>query len=303
MNGNGMVGLDGSMNADTSAGKVKRTRLVEPSEGGMKVISRSKGFRSAYERRRQSKKVSMLLVCVAALIIVSAFAVAAFGKEAQTRAGIQAAPVASFTAVVTGPTVNVDGSASTSDTSIVSYDWNWGDNVTGKPGVTSSHTYLITRTYTITLTVTDTLGQKGTSSNAYAVVNSAIPPLPFYVLGTTYASDGVTPLPGCTINITDVRTGTTLIGTVSDGTGFYAGDISLLYQLVGDNVIVNATGPAGETGFGTGVIGTDPYVVIDVTLTSGVIPEFTDIVIPIVGMISIFAVARVASSRRGEEKP
>jgi PKD repeat protein len=176
-------------------------------------------------------------------------------------------PVAVFTADVTGPTVRVNGMNSTSSAGALSYSWNWGDNVTGPSGVTASHTYLITRTYTITLTVTDTLGQKGTASKTVSIANSAIPPLPYYVVGTVYASDGVTPLAGCTVTITDVRTGTTLIGVVSDDTGFYAGDISPMYQLVGDNLIVNVIGPAGQTGSGTGVIGTDPYVSVNVTLS------------------------------------
>jgi hypothetical protein len=177
-------------------------------------------------------------------------------------------PVASFivTSAANAATVTVDASASTG-TGTLSYSWNWGDFVTGPSGVTSSHKYLTTLDWTITLTVTDSLGQKGTVSKIVHVVNSAIPPLPYYVLGTIYASDGVTPLAGYTVTITDVRTGTTLIGAVSDDTGFYAGDISPLYQLAGDNLIVNVVGPAGQTGSGTGVIGTDPYVLIDVTMS------------------------------------
>ena len=178
-------------------------------------------------------------------------------------------PVASFivTSAANAATVTVDASASTG-TGALSYSWNWGDFVTGPSGVTSSHKYLTTLDWTITLTVTDSLGQKGTVSKIVHVVNTAIPPLPWYVVGTIYASDGVTPLSGCTVTITDVRTGTTLIVDIpSDETGFYAGDISPLYQLVGDDLIVNVVGPAGQTGSGTGVVGTDPYVAIDVTMS------------------------------------
>jgi hypothetical protein len=74
--------------------------------------------------------------------------------------------------------------------------------------------------------------------------------------------------------------------------------------VAGDNLIVNATGPSGEKGTSTGVVDTSvPYLNIDVTLTGTGIPEFADIAIPIAGMISIFAVARVVSSRRDEERP
>jgi PKD repeat protein len=304
VNSNGKVGLDGAgMRVSSGSEKVKWTRLVDPSESGMIAVPRSKGPRSAYQRRSSSRKLSLLLVCAAAMIIVSAVAVVALSREGQTKAGIQALPVASFTTSGAGTkTVSVDGSASTSDTGIVSYSWDWGDTVVGMD-MTSSHTYLTTGTYTITLTVTDTLGQTDTASHDVDVVNTDIPPTPFLVYGTTYDSDGVTPLPGCAVNITDVQTRTTLIGTVSDGSGVYYADISLLFQSVGDTLYVNATGPAGQTGSNTSTVPSTPYVGVDVTLTSTVIPEFTGIVMPIVGMIAVLVVARVASSRSEKEEP
>ena len=178
-------------------------------------------------------------------------------------------PVASFvvTSIANAATVTVDGSASTSSVGIASYSWNWGDSIIGPSGVTSSHYYLAGASYTVTLTVTDTLGQKGTTSKTVIVVNNALPPPPFTLYGTTWASNGVTPLAGCTITITDVRTGTTLIGTVSGADGTYYGDISPLLIVAGDTILVNAIGPAGQTGSGTGIIADTPYLGIDVTLT------------------------------------
>jgi hypothetical protein len=178
-------------------------------------------------------------------------------------------PVASFvvTSAANAATVTVDASASTSSVGIASYAWNWGDSVIGPSGVTASHYYLAGASYTITLTVTDTLGQKGTLSKVVAVKNSAIPPPPFTLFGTTWASDGVTPLAGCTITITDVRTGTTLVDIVSDETGAFYPDISPLLIVAGDTIIVRAIGPAGQTGSGTGIVGSEPYLGIDVTLT------------------------------------
>jgi PKD repeat protein len=269
----------------------------------MMVISRSKRSRSAYERRSDSKKVSMLLVCAAVVIIFSGMALASLGNGAHRRVGTQAAPpVASFDATVraSGYVVAVNATNSTSSAGALTYAWNWGDMIT-QAGVTATHTYVTNGVYTITLTVTDTLGQTNSVSHDVSISGVPIPPTTFLLYGTTYASDGVTPLGGCTINITDVSTGTTLIGTVSDGDGVYYADISPLFQTAGDTIIVNATGPAGEKGSGTGVIVGTPYLGIDVTLTSTSIPEFTDIAIPIVGMVALFAVARVASSRRKEE--
>jgi len=301
VNGDGMIGLDVTgMRASASSETKKWTRLIEPSESGMKVVSRSKGFRSAYERRGNSKKVSMLLVCAAAIIIFSGMALASLGSGAHTKVGTQALPAASFTATVraNGYTVAVNAMNSTGDGAL-SYAWNWGDLIT-QTGVTATHTYTTNGVYTITLTVKDTLGQTNSVSHDVTISNVPIPPTAFVIYGTTWASDGVTPLAGCTINITDVTTGTTLIGTVSLGDGTYAGDISPLFPSAGDTVIVTAIGPVGQTGSGMGVLVGTPYFGIDVTM-GVVIPEFTAIVIPIVGMISIFAVARVASSRRKEE--
>lgn len=197
--------------------KIKRMRLVEPSESGMKVISRSKGFESAYGRRRNGKKVTMLLVCAAAIIIVSGMALASLGKGAQ-------------------PTI---------------------------PGRVS------------------------------------VPGLPFYVFGwTTDAS--FTVVPDCFVNITEVTTGV-YNTTVSDSTGFYSWDIQTGNPQInaGDIIRVDAN-TTTMTGTNQSVVGVTPYVEMWVEL-GATIPEFADIVIPIVGIVSIFAMARVASSRREEE--
>jgi hypothetical protein len=298
-----MIGRDGTgMRASPDPERGKRTQSVGHSDREMMVLSRSKRFRSAYERRSDKKKVSVLLVCAAAVIIFSGMALASLGNGTQKKVVTQATPpVAVFDATVraSGYVVAVNAMNSTSSVGIVSYEWNWGDFIT-QTGLTASHTYVTAGTYTITLTVTDTLGQTNSVSHDVSISNVPIPPPTFVLYGYTYADDGTTPLGSCVINITDVRTGTTLIGTVSGADGSYYADLSPLFQSAGDNLIVNATGPAGEKGTGTGTIVGTPYLGIDVTLSTS-IPEFTTIAIPIVGMISILVVASVASSRRKEE--
>jgi hypothetical protein len=222
VNSNGKIGLDNAGNrASSGSEKTKRTPLVEPAESGKIVILRSKGYRSAYEGRSNSRKVSMLLVCAAAIIIFSGIALASLGAEKTAR------PLA------------------------------------------------------------------------------PIPQPPFIVYGHVTNSIG-TLMPNIVVTVTDVTTGDSATTVTDDGTlgdlGGYTYDISdfLIDYAPGDTIFVNATGPGATAGSNTGTIGSNPYLGLDITLTAG-IPEFTAIVIPIVGMISIIAVARVASSRKEEE--
>ncbi|WP_203230966.1 PKD domain-containing protein [Nocardioides caldifontis] len=78
-----------------------------------------------------------------------------------------AAPTASFTASVQGTSVSFDASASTDDTGIASYAWNFGDGTTGT-GRTTSHTYA-PGSYTATLTVTDGGGLTSTTTRSFTV--------------------------------------------------------------------------------------------------------------------------------------
>jgi PGF-CTERM protein len=59
--------------------------------------------------------------------------------------------------------VNFDGSASSDDTGIESYDWEFGDGATAS-GASPSHTFADDGTYTVTLTVTDAAGNEDTDT-------------------------------------------------------------------------------------------------------------------------------------------
>ncbi len=79
-------------------------------------------------------------------------------------------PVASFTAVqVTGTLeVSFDGTGSTDDGAIVSWDWDFGDGNTGI-GSTASNIYATAGSYTVTLIVTDDAGATGETSQSVTV--------------------------------------------------------------------------------------------------------------------------------------
>jgi len=62
-------------------------------------------------------------------------------------------PVASFTVSCNKATCAFNGSASTDDSGIVSYDWSFGDNTSGS-GMTTTHVYSGRGTYSVTVTLT-----------------------------------------------------------------------------------------------------------------------------------------------------
>jgi PKD repeat protein len=63
-------------------------------------------------------------------------------------------PTASFTYSCTDLSCDVDGSGSSDDGDLVSYDWAFGDGDVAS-GITASHTYGAAGTYSVTLSVTD----------------------------------------------------------------------------------------------------------------------------------------------------
>ncbi|MEM9290996.1 MAG: PKD domain-containing protein [Acidobacteriota bacterium] len=67
-------------------------------------------------------------------------------------------PVASFTFSCNGLTCSFNGSGSTDDNGIASYQWFFGDGAQGS-GVTTQHTYASANTYSVRLRVTDNAGQ------------------------------------------------------------------------------------------------------------------------------------------------
>ena len=172
-------------------------------------------------------------------------------------------PVASFTVSVDGLTVSVDASSSYDpDGTIVAYDWDWGDGSTGT-GETATHTYV------------PPLGGVRESTASSPILGIEFP---HPIMGVTYESDGVTPLPFCTVTVTDVTLGESAV-VESDADGVYQYDIANLpgEYAVGDEILVEAVKDS-LSGSATGYVTDGFFDIIDVIL-EGETPEPFDVTI------------------------
>ncbi len=121
----------------------------------------------------------------------------------------------------------------------------------------------------------------------------APPGTPHPVFGYTFDSDGTTALPGCDVVITDMTSMEQIITTSDPTLGIYSVDLSSLTLgwTVGD--ILNVTATKGtQIGWSEAPITDTPsgYDQIDVTLNGTAIPEFPMLILPVGGMIALFAV-------------
>ncbi len=87
--------------------------------------------------------------------------------------GGNSSPTASFTSSCSNLTCSFDGSGSSDDGSIASWDWDFGDGSPAESGPTPQHTYSGNGTYNVTLTVTDDEGATDTESQNVSVTQPA----------------------------------------------------------------------------------------------------------------------------------
>lgn len=103
---------------------------------------------------------------------------------------VTTAPVADFTAAVDETRLDVDGSASSDDEEITSYEWDFGDGGTAT-GVTASHTYAAGGTFDVTLTVTDNRGKTGSVTKQVSVEAANVAPVASFTVTPDGLSLGV----------------------------------------------------------------------------------------------------------------
>jgi hypothetical protein len=129
------------------------------------------------------------------------------------------------------------------------------------------------------------------------------PPLPPHpIFGYTFDADGVTPLTSCDVVLTDKTTGDTLVTTSDALGGIYSEDAANFANGYAIGDIINVTATKGsQVGWSEAPITDTPsgFDQIDVTLNGSAIPEFPMLILPVGGMIALFAV--VSLKRKGKE--
>ena len=121
---------------------------------------------------------------------------------------------------------------------------------------------------------------------------------PHPIVGTCYDSGG-NPLVGCEVTVTDVTLGASDV-TTSDGDGAYSYDIANLpgEWAVGDEILVEALYDGMYYGCNTTIATSGYFDIVDVHVDTGtVIPEFPMVIGPVVGILALFAIARIRSGR------
>lgn len=302
---------DGSVSCGSGPGprptSIKMSEIVGFYGNGMKGLPRPRrSRRSAYQMRRYAKAIGMLIVFAAAIAIISAAALAPSAEKAKGPMTNKATPfgtlppVASFITNINNLIVTVDASASYDpDGTIASYSWDWGDGTPVNTTVTAWHAYATPGTWWITLTVTDNDAMTGSSNIQVTVDTGALPPPPYSVWG--YVTDAaLNPIYGATATVVDLRTGAVWTYTDVDLLGFYSVDLNS-----------NATGwAAGDTinvtlvkdtliGWNEGIAlspGNEAYLELDAEL-SVAIPEFSTVVLPVVGIVVLVALLGLKSRR------
>ena len=125
-------------------------------------------------------------------------------------------------------------------------------------------------------------------------------PLPPYIITGVTRDVGGTPLPFCNLNLTDKTTGAFNNSFKSNASGVYRFDANNnLTGGVATGHIMNLTATKGvQIGWNQTAIPPLPLLRMDVTLKGViVIPEFS-LILPLAGILSIFAIARVATTRK-----
>ncbi len=136
-------------------------------------------------------------------------------------------------------------------------------------------------------------------------LNAAIPgdssgvgiEMPHPIVGICYDSQG-NPLEGCEVTVTDITLGASGVN-ISDADGKYSFDIANLpgEWAVGDEILVEAVYEGSYSGTNTTIATGAFFDVVDVHVDTTAIPEFPMVLVPVIGILALFAIARMRSGR------
>jgi hypothetical protein len=144
-------------------------------------------------------------------------------------------------------------------------------------------------------------GTDGTTEPGIPGSSESRPPGPPYnVIGYVYDAGGSV-VPDCNVTIKNTRTGNSSNDT-TDYAGFYIYDLNTIPGDWQDGDLINVSAEdAGMVGYNesNAVLG-GPGLLMNIHMIY-VIPEFPMVLVPIVGMLAIFAV-KARFGRRGEEQ-
>jgi hypothetical protein len=132
------------------------------------------------------------------------------------------------------------------------------------------------------------------------------PPPPYSLIGYTFGPDGFTPIVNAVVTITDTNTGAVLNAVSDPDFGIIIDPLTSNYPNLndlaggvtdGDEIVVYATEGA-LSGSNSGIVDTAQASLDLNVVLSNVIPEFSGVVLPVVGMIGMFAIVGVAARSR-----
>ena len=129
-----------------------------------------------------------------------------------------------------------------------------------------------------------------------------IPVPPFSIYGYTYDENGAL-LPDCTVTLTNVNTSESVVFD-SGAAAFYMKDLTELELGYTNGDVFHVEAVKGELwGENNTVIDFEsplPYIQLDITLEGEVIPEFSTVLIPVAGVLVLFAIVGLRR-RKAEE--
>lgn len=147
-----------------------------------------------------------------------------------------------------------------------------------------------------------------TGASQTSISAKQVPPPPHTIFGYSWAADGVTPMLASIVTVTNTRTGEfTTWNDTHDGwdplSNIYSIDLSEMPTAWAVGDLLNVTSVNGvNIGWNESVVTDSPsgYDQIDVTLDGAPIPEFPMLILPVGGMIALFAV--VSLRRKGKKQ-